>query len=39
MDATLSLYDSGMAAKELQKLTAGLLRSINTETELTARLP
>ncbi len=28
-----------MAAEDLQNLTAGLLRSINQETDLTARLP
>ena len=39
MDATLSLHDSRMAAEDLQSLTARLLRSINQETELTARLP
>ncbi|WP_417915374.1 effector-associated constant component EACC1 [Candidatus Electronema sp. JM] len=39
MDATLSLHDSGMAAEDLQSLTARLLRSINQETDLTATLP
>ena len=39
MDATLSLHDSQMAAEDLQSLTARLLRSINQETDLTARLP
>ena len=39
MDATLSLHDSRMAVEALQSLTARLLRSINQETDLTARLP
>ena len=38
MDVTLSLHDSQMAAEDLQSLTARLLRSINQETDLTARL-
>ncbi len=39
MDATLSLHDSRMAADDLQSLTARLLRRINQQTNLTARLP
>ncbi len=39
MNAILFLQDSRMAAEDLQDLTAGLLRSINQETDLTARLP
>ncbi|WP_417909329.1 effector-associated constant component EACC1 [Candidatus Electronema sp. PJ] len=39
MDATLSIHDSRMAEEDLQELTSALLRSINQETDLTAKLP
>lgn len=39
MNAKLSLRHSGMSEEDLQELTFALTRTINQETELTARLP